>query len=334
MISVDEILERIPLLVRGLASSTGKAVRLEMDGGKAELDKAVAERLFPAIVHLVCNAVDHALEPAAEREARGKPREGLVRVTCVERSSSDLELSISDDGRGIDGANVARLLGRPPPEDDAALLSMLLVPGFSTVRQATTTSGRGMGMDIVKRIAVDQLGGEVRMSTAPGHGTTFTLRVPLTITILDAFSFRCGAQPFVVPVASVEEIIEVDPARLINPPRLGPGGEGRRRGEVRLLERRGGAVAVVSLDRLLELPALPAGPRKGIIVRRESTPFAFEVDQMLGQQEVVVRPIDDPLVRVPGITGSTDLGDGRPTLVLDLIALSGTVGGGRRRAIA
>ncbi|KYF81902.1 chemotaxis protein CheA, partial [Sorangium cellulosum] len=214
MISVTELLERVPLVVRGLGRATGKEVRIEIDAGKAELDKAVAERIFPAIVHLLRNAVDHAIEAPAERRRLGKPEEGVIRVSCFERSNNQLELVVADDGRGIDRAQVARRAGRPAPETDAALLDLITLPGLSTLDQATKTSGRGLGMDIVRRIAVEQLGGELSVSTARGAGTTFTLRIPLTLTIIDAFSFLCGDQAFVTPVAGVEEVMEIDTARI------------------------------------------------------------------------------------------------------------------------
>ncbi|HTN85450.1 MAG TPA: ATP-binding protein, partial [Sorangium sp.] len=221
MISVTELLERVPLVVRGLGRATGKEVRIEIDAGKAELDKAVAERIFPAIVHLLRNAVDHAIEAPADRRRLGKPEEGVIRVSCFERSNNQLELSVADDGRGIDRAQVARRAGRPAPETDAALLDLITLPGLSTLDQATKTSGRGLGMDIVRRIAVEQLGGELSVSTARGAGTTFTLRIPLTLTIVDAFSFLCGDQAFVTPVAGVEEVMEIDPARIFRGPAPG-----------------------------------------------------------------------------------------------------------------
>jgi two-component system chemotaxis sensor kinase CheA len=317
MVSVAELLERVPLIVRGLARATGKPVRVEIDAGRAELDKTVAERIFPAIVHLIRNAVDHAIEPPEERRRLGKPEEGVVRVTCFERSSTQLELSVSDDGRGIDREAVARRAGHPAPADDRALLELLARPGFSTLEEATKTSGRGLGVDIVRRVAVDQLGGELSLRTTPGAGTTFTLRVPLSLTIVDAFSFVCGAQAFVAPVAGVEEILEVDRHRAPRAP-----APGRARG-VELLERRGEVVPLVSLASLLALPA--DGGSKALVVRRNGAPFAFAVSRMLSQQEVVVRPLEDPLVRVVGVSGSTDLGDGQPTLVLDLVGLSGTL---------
>ncbi|XXT23172.1 ATP-binding protein [Sorangium sp. So ce429] len=358
MISVTELLERVPLVVRGLGRATGKEVRIEIDAGKAELDKAVAERIFPAIVHLLRNAVDHAIEAPAERRRLGKPEEGVIRVSCFERSNNQLELSVADDGRGIDRAQVARRAGRPAPETDAALLDLITLPGLSTLDQATKTSGRGLGMDIVRRIAVEQLGGELSVSTARGAGTTFTLRIPLTLTIVDAFSFLCGDQAFVTPVAGVEEVMEIDPARIFRGPApdrarsvselpaLGrargvaalpsPGGahggtalpaaSGRARGGTELIERRGEVVPIVNLGALFELG--DAGASRALVVRRNGAPFAFGVTRVLGQQEVVVRPLEDPLVKVPGVSGSTDLGDGRPTLVLDLVTLSGRLSSG------
>ncbi len=317
MVSVAELLERVPLVVRGLARSTGKEVRLEIDAGRAELDKSVAERIFPAVVHLVRNAVDHAIESPAERRAAGKPEAGLIRVRCSDLGDGRLELAIEDDGRGVDREAVARRAGRPVPTTHAELLELLATPGLSTAERATTTSGRGLGVDIARRVA-DELGGELRLVTRPGSGTTFTLRVPLSITIVDAFSFSSSGQPYVVPVAGVEEILDVEPASLVRSPRPDRGGL-----DVGLIERRGEAVPLVRLDELLGTSAgrQDGFTPKAILVRRAS-PVAFIVDRMLGHQEVVVRPLEDPLVKVAGVTGATDLGDGRPTLVLDLGALS------------
>jgi len=320
MVPVSELLERIPLLVRGLRRATTRAVRLELEGGNAELDKSVSERIFPAIVHLVRNAVDHAIETPDERLRRGKPEEGLLRITCGARSSTRLEITVSDDGRGIDRALVARKAGRPPPEDDAGLLDLLCIPGLSTRDIVTTTSGRGMGMEIVKRAIVDELGGELELHSQFGQGTTFTLRVPLTISIVDAFSFECGEQRFVVPVAMVDEIVEVDPNAVVQVPENDDGSPA-----LELMSRRGVALPLIPLARVFRLQTSPRSASKAIVVRRAGAPMAFTVDRMLGQQEVVIRPISDVLVRAPGISGATDLGDGRPTLVLDLVALSASL---------
>jgi two-component system, chemotaxis family, sensor kinase CheA len=320
MVPVSELLERIPLLVRGLRRATNRAVRLELESGNAELDKAVSERLFPVIVHLVRNAVDHAIETPDERVRRNKPEEGLLRITCSARSNTRLELTVSDDGRGIDRAAVARKAGRSAPDDDAGLLDLLCIPGLSTREIVTTTSGRGMGMEIVKRTVVDELGGELEVHSQFGQGTTFTLRVPLTISIVDAFSFECADQRFVVPVTMVDEIIEVDPNALVQVPANDDGSPA-----VEIISRRGVAMPMLQLAQVFRLKPSHKAGTKAIVVRRAGAPVAFAVDRMLGQQEVVIRPIDDFLVRAPGVSGATDLGDGRPTLVLDLVALSASL---------
>lgn len=314
MVRMAEVLERVPLLVRGLRRNTGKQVRLELDTGDAEVDKAVADRLFPAIVHLVRNAVDHAIESPAERRALGKPEEGVLRIVCRQRGGNRLELSIADDGRGVDGQLVAQRAGREVPDTDAALLDLLCLPGLSTRDEATTTSGRGMGMDIVRRAAVDELGGEILLQTQLGVGTTFKLRVPLTITIVDAFTFECADQRYVVPVSMVEEIVELDPARLTRTPGA--------LSSTSMVQRRGEALPVLQLAGLFGLTE-KAPATRALVIRRGGEATGIAVHRMLGQQEVVVRPMKDRLVRVIGIVGATDLGDGRPTLVLDLAALAG-----------
>jgi two-component system chemotaxis sensor kinase CheA len=310
MVRVAEVLEPLSLLIRSLSRSAEKSIRLEVDARDSELDKAVADRLLPAMVHLVRNAVDHAIEPVAERAARGKQTTGTIRVACTEIAGNHLELVVQDDGRGIDRAAIARRADRAI-SDDATLLDVLCSAGFSTRDVATRTSGRGLGMDIVRRIAVADLGGELRIASELGVGTTFTLRVPLTIAIVEVFSFECGRQPFVVPVASIEEIFEIGEAG-VTPPNASGG-----RSQVALIERRGRVIPVFSLGVELALDD-GAAARKALVIRRNGEPIAFSIDRMLGRQEVVVRPVDDPLVHAPGIAGATDLGDGRPTLVLDL----------------
>jgi two-component system chemotaxis sensor kinase CheA len=177
-----------------------------------------------------------------------------------------------------------------------------------------------MGMEIVKRVVVAELGGELELSTELGRGSTFTLRVPLTISIVDAFSFECARQRFVVPVAMVDEIVEVHPDELVHTPASADGSP-----QVDVILRRGQAVPMLRLASIFRMPNDEGSAPKAIVVRRAGAAVAFGVDRMLGQQEVVIRPVDDLLVRVPGVSGATDLGDGRPTLVLDLVALSASL---------
>lgn len=316
MVALAEVLDRAPLLVRGLARSANKAVRLSVDVGQSEVDKSVADRLFPAIVHLLRNAVDHAIEPAEERRRQGKPEEGQLSVRCWEQAGSRLALEVRDDGRGIDRNRVAERARAPLPSDDAELLELIVRPGLSTREQVTHLSGRGLGMDIVKRLIVDELGGKLQLSTSLDRGTCFTLTVPLSVTVLEAFSFVCADRTFVIPVSAVETLAGIEPAQVTAAPH--PSGRGAG---VRMLQHRGASVPLFSLGSMLGLTRVATSSSKAILVRREAELFAFEVDRMLGQQEIVVRPLTDPLVAVEGVTGSTDLGDGRPTLVLDPLLL-------------
>lgn len=326
MVKVSELLERAPLIVRGLARASNKPVQLHLETGDAELDKTVADRLFPAVVHLLRNAVDHAIESGPERKAAGKTEEGHIRISCVERAGNMLELSITDDGSGIDAAKVAKRARAPVPATESELLDLICRPGLSTLDAATHTSGRGYGMDIVKRVTVDELGGALSLVTKPGTGTTFRLEVPLSITIVEAFSFVSGTQTFVVPVSVVEELTELDPKNVITGPERKHGTQ-----TVRLMRHREANIPLVTLDALFGAPARDIERPKVIVVRNKTELIGIQVDRMLGQQEIVLRPITDPLVTVKGISGSTDLGDGRPTLVLDL---PGLVQHSKRRSVS
>lgn len=322
MVPMSAVLERLPLVVRGLARTSGKQVRIDLDMGSAELDKTVAERLFPALVHLVRNAVDHGVERSEERAAAGKSEVATlsIRSTMLDRN---VEIRVSDDGRGVDRVAVAARAGLPVPATDAGLLDLLCRTGLSTRAEIDATSGRGVGMDIVRQIVVHRLGGELSLETQPGAGTTFVLRVPLTVAIVDAFVVRCGGERFAVPVPVVDEIVELAEDRLVTGPRP-PRAVQRVQDEAstpKLLARRGQTVPVLDLAGVLALPAGGASPH-GLVVRRGADELAaWAVERVLGQQEIVVRPLLDPLVASPAVAGSTDLGDGRATLVLDLLSL-------------
>ncbi len=327
MVPVSELLDRIPLLLRALTRASGKSARLEVETAGAELDKAVAERVFPALVHLVRNAVDHGIESASERARAGKAPEGVIRIASSARSNGRLELVVADDGGGIDAPSLAQRAGVDTPESAASLLDLLCQPGLSTRDEATMTSGRGMGMDIVRRIVVTDLGGELTLQTEVGRGTTFTLRIPLTVAIVDAFIVECSTERFVVPVSMIEEVIELDTEPLAVP--LASSGPSVR--PLGVVPRRGETLLVYDLAAVLGLPPPAQPPKKAVVIRRAGQPVGFVVNRIVGQQEAVVRPLLDPLVQIVGIPAATDLGDGRPTLVLDLILLAGQ---GQRRSRA
>ena len=318
MLSVAELLQPLPLLVRGLRASTGKDVELVVDVGRVEVDKAVAERLWPAVVHLVRNAVDHGIETATERRAAGKRERGTITVRSAQLGSGRLELSIEDDGRGVDRARIAARAGKPEAKTQGELLDLLTAPGFSTRDRADATSGRGMGLDIVRR-SVEELGGELALEVSATGGTRFTVRAPVTVAVIDAVAFTCDAQVFLVPVAAIEELVEVAPGDPVTGP--APRSASRR---TAILPIRGAAVPWVDLGAALGLRPAGTTPPRAVLVRREGRLFAFGVDRLMGHHAVVVRPLRDPLVTVPGVSGATDLGDGRPTLILDLPALAPT----------
>jgi two-component system chemotaxis sensor kinase CheA len=315
LVTMEELLRPLPLVVRGAAKATGKDVKLEMNVAGVELDKAVAERVFPALVHLVRNAVDHAIEPPSARVEMGKPAHGTIEIAARGLANSYLELTVADDGRGIDRRKVAAKARRDIPQTDADLLDLISLPGLSTRDTATSTSGRGMGMDIVQRIVTLDLRGHLSLRTEERRGTAFTLGLPLSLTIVEAFSLTCAGQLFVVPVSSVDDILEIDAKDVVHAPAPG------RKRALRLLRRSGAEIPLVSLWNALEMRPAETSRSKAIVVNRSGQKVAFEVDQLHGQHEVVVRPLEDPLVNVFGISGSTDLGDGRPILVLDLVAL-------------
>ncbi len=318
MVRVSELLERAPLIVRGLSRASGKPVHLDVQAGDAELDKTVADRLLPVIVHLLRNAVDHAIEPPDERRERGKPEEGRITVTCADRAGRELQLEIADDGRGIDREKVAHRAGAEVPQTDAELLELICRPGLSTLEVATQTSGRGIGMDVVRKTTVQELGGELTVSSVHGRGTTFTVRVPLSVTIVDALTFLCGGETFVVPVSAVDDLAELEGDRVVDTPEPGKSGSGH----VRLFQHRGAAIPLYPLAAMLGVGANENDRAKVIVTRHGSELVGFQVDRMLGKQEIAVRPLTDPLAVSAGVAGSTDLGDGRPTLVLDLLGLA------------
>jgi two-component system chemotaxis sensor kinase CheA len=316
MVPLREVLEPVPLIVRGMRNSTGKHVQLAVDVGDVELDKTVGERLLPALVHLVRNAVDHGIEDAATRRARGKPEVGVVELSAVAAAGALLEICVADDGAGIDAEAVARRADAALPATDAELLDLLTAPGFSTRETATMTSGRGIGLDVVRQI-MEGLGGSLELESRPGQGARFRLHAPLTVAVLDAFAFEAGGERYLAPIAAVDAIVEIDPADVAHPPGRATAADR----PVEMVDVRGHVMPLVSLRDALGLPRGGDEP-KAMIVRRAGQRFALSIARMLGRHEVLVRPLVDPLVRVRAVSGSADLGDGRPTLVIDLQRLT------------
>jgi two-component system chemotaxis sensor kinase CheA len=317
LVPVGEIFRRMPFVVRDLARDSGKRVQLDLAGQATEIDKFLIERMMDPVLHLVRNAISHAIETPEERVAAGKPAEGLIRLSAA-TSGETVILEISDDGRGIDVARVAdraRAAGMPVPEgpvDGRALLDIICASGFSTRDEADRASGRGVGMAVV-RSSVEELGGTLVVETAAGRGTTFRIALPLTLAITDAIIAHVGDHTFAIPQSSVREVIEVDPGSL----------RSIERNE--LITYRGGTLPMVRLAQLFSIP-VNARPRlHAIVVGTGLAAVGLLVDRIAGQREIVVKTISDPLIRVDGVSGATELGDGRLVLILDVSALSRTL---------
>ena len=321
MVQVGEIFERMRFVVRDLTRESGKEIRLELLGQETEIDKFLVERMTDPLLHLVRNAVSHGLETVGERAALGKPPEGKITLRAA-TSGDNVLIEIADDGRGIDSERVAArgrergLITGDARLDEALLLELICAPGFSTRDEADRASGRGVGMDVVCS-TVEELGGTLRLATEKGRGTRFTIELPLTLAIAEALIASVAGQRFAFPQAVVREVIEVEAA------------------SVRVLENneiisyRGGVLPLVRLARLFGLEETGARAFHVFVIGGGAGAVGLAVDRALGQREVVVRGLNDPLVKVAGVAGATDLGDGRVVLILDVAALKHSALGGR-----
>ncbi len=314
MIPIGEIFERMQFAVRDSARETGKKIQLEITGENTEIDKLLVERMLDPLLHLVRNAISHGIEDAKAREAKGKPSEGKIRL-CAATVGEMIEIEISDDGRGIDRKEVAKrarkrgLLNGNKDLDEAALLEILCAPGFSTREEADKTSGRGVGMDVVGR-TVEELGGVIKLETETDKGTKFRIQLPLTLSIADALIVTAGRERFAVPQSNVREVIEIEPDAV------------RKFENNEVIEYRGAALPIIRLARLFALEEKARGAFHAFVVGEGKQAVGIAVDKIIGQSEIVIRSINDKLAQVAGISGATELGDGRVVLILDVAAIT------------
>lgn len=315
MTPVSEVFDRFPRLVRDLARDLGKQIRFEVEGGDIELDRAILDELGDPLLHLIRNAADHGLEAAAEREAVGKPAEGRILLSAT-RERRSVAIRVSDDGRGIDRAAILAKAKREGLADagvatltDDLLLRVLARPGFTTAAQVSGVSGRGVGVEVALGRA-RALGGSLDVQTEPGRGTTFTLRVPLTLAIVRALLAQAGEERYAVPLVYVAETVEFD-ARAVT---------ALRSREALVVRDR-----VIPTVHLRDLVAARAGGeparRPTIILEVGERRTALVVDALLGQQDIVIEPFDAPRGMPPYLGGATILADGAPALILDAAAL-------------
>ena len=320
MLPVEFAFSRFPRMVRDLATRLEKKVHLRTSGEQAELDKGVIEKIVDPLVHLVRNAIDHGLESPADRRAAGKDETGTLTLSAAHQGGH-IVIEIGDDGRGLDRERILRKaaernLAVPDNPSDAQVWDLVFAPGFSTVETLTDLSGRGVGMDVVKK-NIAALGGQVEIRSQSGRGTTVSIRLPLTLAIVDGMSVAVGDEVFIVPLSMVVESLQLTAAdvHVIA-------------GDTRVLHVRGDYVPLLNLARQYGLPAATraagadAPTPIAVVVESDGRRIALEVDELLGQQQVVVKNLESNYRRVTGVSGATILGDGRVALIIDPAGLA------------
>lgn len=338
---IRTVFERVPRLVRELETETGKRVSLEVSGEATEVDKTVVERIGEPITHIIRNAVDHGLEPPDDRIKAGKPATGIIRL-CAEHRGGRILITVSDDGRGLDRARIlAKAVERGIVSPDANLSDeeieqLIFAPGFSTASAVSNISGRGVGMDVVRQ-SVQALGGRVLVSSRPGHGTSISLILPLTLAIMDGMVVAVGQSTYVIPVNAIFEIIKPAPHQLCPVSSGGMMLDVRRDRDdahpgQRSNERASRAgqryVPIVQVAGALGVPDGIRTPEEGVLVIVESQRVgraALLVDEVRDQRQIVIKSLETNFASVAGVAGATIMGDGSVGLILDVEALIASV---------
>jgi two-component system chemotaxis sensor kinase CheA len=320
MVPLGQIFEKLARMVHKVARELGKEVDFQVEGSEVELDKLIVEELSDPLMHLIRNALDHGVEPPDARAAAGKPRLAAVRLAAAQKGSR-VVIAVEDDGAGMDERRIrdaAVRRGLVSAEAAAELgrieaLNLIFLPGFSTAREVTALSGRGVGMDVVRN-NIGNLSGIIDVHTEPGRGTRFEITLPVTLAIVRALVVGVSGQSYAVPLNSVLEILEVRPAEI-------------RTIETReVVSLRGATVPLVRLGRHFGLaPSEAPGALYVVVVGLAQRRLGIAVDSLQGQSDVVVKPLGRALAGVRGIAGATDLGGRRTVLVLDVGAIIGEV---------
>jgi len=316
MIPVEGTFNRFKRVVRDLAAELGKKIRLEMSGTETELDKNVIEQIADPLKHLIRNSADHGLEPPEERLAAGKPEVGTIWLRAYQQEGK-IFIEVSDDGRGIDRAKILqkaieRGLVQPGVQlSDSEVFAFMFQPGFSTADKVTEVSGRGVGLDVVRQ-NIEELRGSVEVESQVGKGSTFRIKLPLTLAIIDGMTVRIGEEILTLPVLSILESLRPKPEEIKTV-------EGR--GE--LVAVRGEFLPLVRLYELFDLPTERTDPTQALVVIIESVSkrFGVLVDDILGEQQAVIKSLEQNYQKLEGVAGATILGDGRVSLILDIHGL-------------
>ena len=312
MIPMAMVFKRFPRMLRDLAAKLGKKVELVTQGESTELDKGMVEKITDPLTHLVRNSCDHGIELPADRLARGKPEQGTLTLVASHQGGS-IVIEVRDDGKGLNRNKLlqkARQKGIAAPDSmtDNEVWNLIFAPGFSTAEVVTDVSGRGVGMDVVKK-NITALGGTVDIDSAEGYGMSVKVRLPLTLAIMDGMSVGVGDECYILPLGSVVESFQVKDGMVKT-----IGGHGR------VVAVRDDYMPVIDLEKIFEVPRRDPGSASTIMVVVESdgTRVALLVDDLLGQQQVVVKNLEANYRKVPDVSGATIMGDGRVALILDV----------------
>ena len=313
MVQIGVTFSRFQRIVRDVSRELDKDIRLEISGADTELDKTVVEKIGDPLMHLVRNAIDHGIEPTPVRIAAGKPATGTVRLNAYHDSGS-VVIEVSDDGGGLDRSRIlqkARERGLVDAEqvlDDDAIFKLIFEPGFSTAEQISNLSGRGVGMDVVKR-NITELRGSVDVSSVQGEGTLFKVRLPLTLAIIDGFLIAVENSAFVVPLDMVLECVELD----------GTGQASRNNGNY--INLRGEVLPYIRLRDMFEIGGCPPRRENIVVVNYAGTKAGLVVDELRGEFQTVIKPLGQIFHHLQGISGSTILGTGDVALIVDVPGL-------------
>jgi len=315
---VSAVFQRMPRLIRELSSKTGKKVRLEMAGENTEVDRTIIEGLSDPLTHIIRNSVDHGIETPAQRMAAGKDEEGTIRLAAEHRGGR-IVIEVKDDGAGLDQERVlkkARERGLVDPEAQLTpdeINNLIFLPGFSTAEQISDISGRGVGMDVVRR-NIQKLGGRILLNSERGRGMTIQFALPLTLAVLDGMVIKAAHETYVMPMSSIVECLRPSSADLH-----------RLHGTAGMLQLRGELLPLVQLASLLELENAPKQTEEAVVMITDAGDgqrFGLLVDELCGHQQVVIKSIEESYTAVPGIAGATILGNGRVAFILDAERLS------------
>jgi len=316
MLPISFVFNRFPRVARDLAARLGKQVALALEGEATELDKGLIEKIADPLTHLVRNSIDHGIEAPERRAAAGKSATGTV-VLRASHQGGNIVIRVQDDGAGLDRDRIlakARERGMAVHDGmtDAEVYQLVFEAGFSTAAAVTDVSGRGVGMDVVKR-NINEMGGHVEIDSAPGVGTAISIRLPLTLAILDGLSVAVGDELFVIPLTNIVESLQ--PAAADVKTIAGRG---------RVLQVRGEYVPVLALHERFRIRPRVTEVERGIavILEAEGAKTALLVDELIGQHQVVIKSLETNYRRVPGVSGATIMGDGRVALILDAATLA------------